>query len=159
MENQTYQTYAPQNLVIDSNLTPGTEEYRTAYQKAYRKKNSDRLKSYDKIRFEGRRKRAHQVGRYSITPEEYEIKLIEQDYRCAICKTHQSELKTSLCVDHNHKTGENRGLLCDLCNRGIGMLQDNPEILDVAAAYIRRYTTQKEDVFKITSTRSASTSA
>jgi hypothetical protein len=85
------------NIVLDVSLTPGTPAYRRAYQQAYREKNLIHLKEYDRIRFTGRRKRAHQVGLYNITPEQYEAKLIEQKHRCAICQTHQSKLKM-LCV-------------------------------------------------------------
>lgn len=142
MENRTHKTYEQQSIVIDPSLIPGTPEHRKVYQAAYRKRNSNRLKDYDRNRFEGHRKRAHQLQPYTLTPEEYEIKLEEQKHSCAICGIHQSKLRVALCVDHNHENGENRGLLCDSCNRGIGLLKDSAEILDKAASYLRRYTKQ-----------------
>jgi hypothetical protein len=41
-------------------------------------------------------------------------------------------------VDHNHETGQVRGLLCDCCNLGIGYMQDDPDILMAAARYVMK---------------------
>jgi hypothetical protein len=76
---------------------------------------------------------------YGISLEEFNTKLAEQDHSCKICGTHQQTLKRSLCVDHCHKTGTIRGLLCDLCNRSLGLLKDNKEILKKAVAYLEQY--------------------
>lgn len=62
----------------------------------------------------------------------------EQNGRCKICNTHQIYLKTSLVVDHCHKTGHVRGLLCNACNLGIGLLKDKVEVLEKALIYIRK---------------------
>lgn len=72
--------------------------------------------------------------RYGLSLEEY-TKLVEkQEGRCAIC--HQVP-KRSLQVDHDHRTNTIRGLLCVNCNRGLGYLMDNPDIIDAAAQYLR----------------------
>jgi len=55
-------------------------------------------------------------------------------YECDICK---KPLTNQLRVDHSHSTGEVRGLLCNHCNAGIGMLQDNEALLRAAADYLR----------------------
>lgn len=44
-----------------------------------------------------------------------------------------------LCVDHNHKTGEIRGLLCGLCNSGIGHFKDKIKLLKKAIKYLENY--------------------
>jgi hypothetical protein len=66
--------------------------------------------------------------------------LLKQNDCCAICKRHKSEVtvkrKNHLCVDHNHSTGKIRGLLCDKCNRGIGLLCDDIDILKNAIEYL-----------------------
>ncbi len=62
---------------------------------------------------------------YDITLEEYNDFYINQDGRCFICTEHQSRLSKRLAVDHNHKTGKVRGLLCSKCNTALGLLQDN----------------------------------
>lgn len=92
---------------------------------------------------------------YGISLEEFNAKLAEQNHSCKICGAHQQTLKRSLCVDHCHKTGTIRGLLCDLCNRSLGLLKDNKEILKKAVAYLEQYeqplatkkTDDHEDVF------------
>lgn len=71
-----------------------------------------------------------------ITHAEYEAMLVQQEYRCAICGVHASELDRALCVDHDHKTGQVRGLLCNNCNRSIGLLQDDPDVLRAALIYL-----------------------
>lgn len=58
----------------------------------------------------------------------------EQSFRCKICK----ELK-DLVVDHDHKTGKVRGLLCGNCNKAVGYIRDNPEWPDKAIAYLEKY--------------------
>ena len=77
---------------------------------------------------------------YNITVEQYDEMLLKQNSCCAICKRHKSEVtvkrKNHLCVDHDHNTGKIRGLLCDKCNRGIGLLCDNVDILRNAIEYL-----------------------
>ena len=74
-------------------------------------------------------------------PGTFEIKLKEQDGKCAICEI---ELKPngrspdSICLDHCHKTFRIRGVLCQLCNRMIGNSKDNPETLRKGADYLER---------------------
>ncbi len=75
---------------------------------------------------------------YGITSEEYERMLESQGGCCAICKCPPPDhRKKFLAVDHDHVTGKVRGLLCDNCNRGIGLLGDSLDrILDVVE-YLR----------------------
>lgn len=60
---------------------------------------------------------------YGLTPEDFNRMFAEQEGRCAICKIHQSELKSILYIDHCHETGKIRGLLCPTCNAGVGFLE------------------------------------
>lgn len=57
--------------------------------------------------------------------------LLHQQSRCAICN-----VETDLHLDHDHATKEVRGLLCPLCNKGIGIFKDNPALLSQAIAYL-----------------------
>lgn len=74
---------------------------------------------------------------YGISLPEYDILLIAQSGRCSICKEAVAE-DDYLNVDHDHETGEVRGLLCSPCNRGLGFFRDDPERLAEASAYVRR---------------------
>lgn len=73
---------------------------------------------------------------YGITLTEYNQMFADQNGLCSGCYTHQSQLKRSLSVDHNHKTGKVRGLLCGNCNRGLGYLWDNAQVLRRLADYL-----------------------
>jgi Autographiviridae endonuclease VII len=75
--------------------------------------------------------------KYKFTLEEYKILLKKQNGLCAICKKPEKEsAKGKLAVDHCHKTGKIRGLLCFNCNVGIGNLRDSPILLEKALEYL-----------------------
>lgn len=74
--------------------------------------------------------------KYGITREEFEHMYDLQLGRCAICQIPLSE--TRVHVDHCHSSQEVRGLLCNLCNPGLGYFQDDPALLRKAAEYLER---------------------
>jgi len=74
-------------------------------------------------------------GRYGIEVEDYEALKEQQGGKCAICKTEGRVLY----VDHCHSTQKLRGLLCQQCNTGIGMLQDSLKVLKKAVRYLEKY--------------------
>jgi Recombination endonuclease VII len=76
--------------------------------------------------------------RFGITQEEFDAKLKEQNNRCAICG-HVFLEGDKICQDHNHSTKENRGLLCNHCNTGLGSFKENPTSLIKAAEYLTQY--------------------
>lgn len=82
---------------------------------------------------------------FGITLDEYRAKESEQEGKCAICGC-ACPTGRSLAVDHNHETGEVRGLLCANCNRAIGLLKEDPDRLLAAAAYLLRYQNVLEGV-------------
>lgn len=88
---------------------------------------------------------AYYKRNYGITIEEYLDIAERQNYKCAICGRDNFPMKSSssglLVVDHDHNTGVVRGLLCHNCNSALGLLQDNPETLEVAIAYLKSVTT------------------
>ena len=75
---------------------------------------------------------------YGISLEEYYQRLEEQGGTCYLCPATPptNTRKKFLCVDHDHETGKVRGLLCDKCNRGLGLLGDDADRLLRAANYI-----------------------
>jgi hypothetical protein len=75
--------------------------------------------------------------KYGITIEDYDRMFAEQSGRCKICDTTDpGHGRRHLAVDHNHETGEVRGLLCYQCNLGLGCFQDNKESLEKAILYL-----------------------
>lgn len=56
---------------------------------------------------------------------------------CAICKAPKGN---KLCVDHDHRTGKVRGLLCSNCNAGLGMFKDSEDLLQSAKGYLNNRT-------------------
>lgn len=73
---------------------------------------------------------------YGITLEHFNKMKVKQGGCCAICN---KKPKTTLCVDHDHETGKVRGLLCGVCNRSLGLFQDDLDILRQAVKYLRKH--------------------
>ena len=74
---------------------------------------------------------------YKLTVEQYNIMLLAQHGMCAICELDNAGRR--LCVDHNHITGAIRGLLCNRCNRCLGLLKENKLTLKMALDYLEKY--------------------
>ena len=76
---------------------------------------------------------------HGITLEELQSK--DAVTHCEICQARleRGSGSNGRTMDHNHTTGEMRGVLCNSCNRGIGLLQDNPWVLEQALAYLDKY--------------------
>ena len=87
----------------------------------------------------GRRK-SHIKSRYKLSAQEYEDLLCLSDASCMICGLPASVQKERtgrfLCVDHDHNTGKVRGILCDLCNKGLGAFRDDARLLQNALNYL-----------------------
>jgi hypothetical protein len=66
----------------------------------------------------------------------YEAQLAAQGGGCAICGYRPKPGGRRLNIDHDHKTGAVRGLLCARCNRGLGWFRDDPDRLEIAATYL-----------------------
>jgi len=94
-----------------------------------------------KPEYYAQRHRKYQLNRmYGITEEQYKQMLASQNGCCAICGTNKPTGKWKVfAVDHNHETGKVRELLCNECNRGIGLLKDDPERLLKAAKYLLKH--------------------
>ena len=72
---------------------------------------------------------------YHLSREDYLNLIKKQHNKCAICGL---DLNGKSVVDHDHQTGRVRGILCNSCNTGIGLLKDDPQLLIVASEYIRK---------------------
>lgn len=108
-----------------------TPEQRARYDerdKRWREANQDKLAEFERQR---------RFKRFGITETDYLAMLDEQDNKCAICGDESSD-PCGLVIDHDHDTGEVRGLLCSKCNTGLGSLKDDPWVMIRAALYVAR---------------------
>lgn len=81
------------------------------------------------------------LTRYGISVDEYQTLLANQNFACPICEVEISETlgykeKRPVVVDHNHETGEVRGILCSGCNLVLGHARENTTILYKAIVYL-----------------------
>lgn len=97
------------------------------YKPTWNVRNKDKVSAYA---------RRAKLRSYGLSEDEFDAMILAQDGKCAICS-----LEVDLCVDHNHVTGSVRQLLCGNCNRGLGMFQDNPDLLLLAGLYLERHLT------------------
>lgn len=82
-----------------------------------------------------KKRRYAKARNYKITEEE--VRELEKRKRCDCCKKLFRKLANQR-IDHCHETGEIRGVICNNCNVGIGMLGDNLEGLEAAVRYLRK---------------------
>ena len=83
---------------------------------------------------------------FNITKAQYNQMLAEQNHKCAICSidesnnavSHISRKPRKMALDHCHKTGKIRGILCSKCNIGLGYFSDDPIILTKAIEYLNK---------------------
>lgn len=123
------------------------EKYNTMMQD-WRAKNRERSceisrKSYHKNKTRDARRRYHLKSKYGVSLEEYAEKLTAQNGVCAICTNPETSLRRgtikSLDVDHNHDSGQVRGLLCSACNAALGLLQEDKERLQAMINYLNHW--------------------
>lgn len=136
---KTYQRRKPTPEELEKRRRQRRERY--ANDPEYREKARQQARERNR-----RNPRGKKNGRlrleFGITLQQYEEMLERQGGGCAICGTKQTNVKEagkaehSMYVDHNHATGEVRGLLCSRCNFGIGQFRDDPELLLRAAEYL-----------------------
>lgn len=82
--------------------------------------------------------------KYGITPDLYDLILQEQSGLCKICL--QSQPNKRLAIDHCHATNRVRGLLCEKCNRGLGLFQDSVACLNAAIEYLKNASSLEDKV-------------
>lgn len=108
----------------------------------WRKRNPEQYRAYRnsyQARPERKRKMRDLYYRrtFGISADDFDALVAEQGGGCAICGC-VPERAASLHVDHDHLTGAIRGILCIGCNQGLGQFRDDPDLLERAAAYIRK---------------------
>lgn len=112
----------------------------------YRLQNRARIRANNNKRYHANKEKAkcrNLQSRFNIKIEQFNKMLIEQNYLCAICKkpetAKQNDKIQALSVDHNHKTGKIRSLLCQGCNQGLGNFKESCESLIEAIKYIEKF--------------------
>lgn len=125
-----------------------------AYRRAWVERNREKANAYNREHYHEKVKKdpvklasklesgswTRRKAKYGITKEKYQDLLTEQCGRCKVCNV---ELMSELRVDHDHKTGAIRGLLCANCNSGLGMFQDDPDRLRKAAQYLESHSSER----------------
>jgi predicted Zn-ribbon and HTH transcriptional regulator len=113
--------------------------------KAWRENNSDRARENRRKYYLANKDKEkeysthlNRLNKTGMTKEEYLITFVSQCGKCAICSKEDSK---ALAADHNHDTKKTRGLLCNSCNRGLGLFKDSPSLLDAASKYLRSFLT------------------
>lgn len=121
-------------------------ERKLAYARAYRAKHPEKTKAETaKWKAENPEKRREYVRasmakqRYGVTRQHFQAMMDAQSGRCAICSIEREKLSKNLSIDHDHKTGVVRGLVCQPCNLILGYSADDIEVLKSAIAYLERH--------------------
>jgi hypothetical protein len=78
----------------------------------------------------------HILRKYSLTPEEYHYIIDKQGGGCGICGVESEMVDRRLSIDHDHKTGAVRGVLCSSCNRALERLETVPAWTILAEQYL-----------------------
>ena len=109
-----------------------------AYVRAWQQANPDRVRAW-RVRNRDRRneqmREIHLRNKFGLTVDEYSRILQAQGGVCALCEGAPTP-RISLHVDHDHGTGEIRGLLCVRCNNALGLFREDPDLLKRAARYV-----------------------
>ena len=112
-----------------------------ASSRAYREANKEKIKAYKKANKE-QAENCSLKYKYNITLKERNLMLKKQKKKCKICNVTFSKIKfglterTTACIDHCHTTNKVRGILCNLCNVGLGSFKDSTENLTKAINYL-----------------------
>lgn len=113
-------------------------DYVKEYRRKYRKQHRERCNEYNKKWRENnpeKYKASKRKQRYGLLPNEYQNLIDYQGGRCAVCNCFPLK-GSSLVVDHNHINNKVRGLLCNNCNRALGLLRDNIKIVEMLKKYL-----------------------
>ena len=111
------------------------------YRRQWERNNPEKRSKYNKDHKRKWRKNnprkalEERIKKYNLSYEDWVRQWTGQDGECAICGQ-PFDQHSDAYVDHNHKTGEVRGLLCNRCNLGIGFLNDDPKITVRATKYL-----------------------
>lgn len=122
--------------------TPEETKIRKAKQNQYYKSRYDKLTKEEKKEKRNKHKDYYKeyllIHKFGISLKDYNKLFKKQKGCCSLCDIPQSKLKKALAVDHDHKTGKVRGLLCRHCNLMLGYAKENQTTLKKARFYLKR---------------------
>lgn len=109
-------------------------ECRKENTKQWKKDNPEKVRQWNKDNPRKRRQTRFKCS-YGLSYEDWQEMWDNQDGKCAIC-AEPFKNPSSANVDHNHETDKIRGLLCQKCNLGLGLFNDNPRLVFKAFEYL-----------------------
>ena len=141
---KTYRKANPEKIkVYNKTYAEANKEKLKASNKVWRDANKEKVKAYKKANKE--KIKANQEAynlkyKYNLTLKEKNLMLKKQNNKCKICKitvhTNKKCKNNTACIDHCHTTNKLRGILCAMCNKGLGHFKDNTELLTNAINYL-----------------------
>lgn len=124
---------------------PAEYEAQKAADAARERAKRARQKALDPVSHKLRQRAGNLKTKFGIALEDYERMFAAQQGRCGVCGGPPGNKQIGVFnVDHDHVTGAVRGLLCHLCNNGLGCFRDNPTMLFAAANYLLKHQLVKE---------------
>ena len=108
--------------------------------KSTEKRNAARREAFKDPEVKKRHRDRTLMYKFGITLDQYNQMFANQEGKCLTCDKHQSELTKTLAVDHDHNTGKVRGLLCDFCNRQLGVYESQRKLFNRFDDYLNRPT-------------------
>jgi hypothetical protein len=121
-----------------------SEPKRVDYQKQYRKEHRERHNEYCKLWYRNnpdKGRNNHYKSVYGITLDDVNNMLLKQENKCAICGDYllfegKKGMEHYPEIDHDHKTGKFRGMLCPICNKGLIAIEHNRHFPEKALSYL-----------------------
>jgi hypothetical protein len=108
---------------------------------AYKRRHPDRVKEITKREtLNGNHRKRYLKYKYGLSLEQYDEILVKQNGVCAVCWKTPEEQVRNFAVDHDHVTGEIRGVICDYCNRRVIGRHRSPDLFLRASEYLRQGT-------------------
>lgn len=129
-------SYRRERLKINPQIAINKKAYSKIYYYKYKIRISETKKIWRKNNPD--REFASKMKKYGMTPTLYDEMFLSQGNSCGACSTTQPTHKHRFGIDHNHDTGEVRGILCGKCNSALGLLDDSVEKVKGLLMYIQK---------------------
>ncbi len=144
-----YKTKFQKNKLLKDGLKSYCSDCENKRGKEFRIKNKQKLSKKAKEKYEKHKDLfVHRklLRVFGVGLDDYKMLLKKQNNKCAICKK-RNQQKKRFNIDHDHKTGKIRGLLCMKCNVGLGAFEDNIVFLKESIKYLKKSEKEKSPCF------------